>query len=69
MVRFLKLVWLSAVILGGGALVIFSLASADPGGAAVLAGIALLLGLVTLLFPDDGHDRRKHRGFEPHRRR
>ena len=66
MLRFLKYGWL-ALVLGGGAVVtVLSLLSDDPGGAAVMAGIGLVLALATLLIPDEGRPRR---GFEPHRRR
>ena len=66
MIRFLKFGWLALVLGGGGAFAVLSLLSDDPGGAAVLAGIVLVLALATLLIPDDGRSRR---GFEPHRRR
>jgi hypothetical protein len=66
MIRVLKFGWLALVLGGGGAFTLLSLLSDDPFGAAVLAGIVLVLALATLLFPDDARPRR---GFEPHRRR
>jgi hypothetical protein len=66
MLRFLKLGWLALVLGGGAVATIVTLLSDDPGGAAVLAGIVLVLALATLLFPGEAAPRR---GFEPHRKR
>lgn len=70
MLHALKTGWLVIVLCGGAGLALLALLAHDPGGAAVMAGIALLLALVPFLLPEgNSAPRRKSRGFEPHRRR